>query len=156
MTVDELKKNLDYFRQQEVWDWEHSKVLSTVYAPLLCLNGEACVFDFANGRLISFNDSLEVDSDHAISFHKDPDWVEEILCDDSTGDVYALYQNGPTSSIRYFDHKTRTVDQKISLPGKGHIRELKIRNGMAWFIDKDLSEQGIYRLYSIPIGTTIN
>jgi len=152
MPVDMIKANLDILRMSEQLDWADSKILSQAYAPIQSLNGEIVILDFSSDRLVHFNRELLVNRIKPISFHKEANWGKTILKDSVTEQLYTLYEIGAETEVAKIDSETLKVSKRTKLPGKGYLKGLKIRNSVVWFVDKDLDQPGIYRLFNFNLN----
>ncbi len=152
MPVDMIKENLDNLRMAEQLDWADSKILTEVYSPIQSLKGEVIILDFSSDRLVHFNRELLIDKIKPISFHKEANWARVILKDSVTEDLYTLYEAGAETVVGKIDLETMQLSKRTKLPGKGYLKGLKIRNSVVWFVDKDLDQPGIYRLFNFNLN----
>jgi len=79
MTVNEIKARLEEFQEKTRKDWLDSKILEPVFAPIKLLDDEIGIFNFAQDKVLLFNELDSLVEVKPISFHHEPDWTKELL-----------------------------------------------------------------------------
>ncbi len=138
VSVKTLRENLDFYRQMVGTDWMDSKILAPVFAPLYKIDDTVHVFDYTHSEVVQFDPALNVKRKTPIAFHQDRRWTKQIIIDDTWQDIYTCYTRDGITHITKLD-KTDFKPVKVSeVNGLIYIDKLKIRNGHAYFLHKDL------------------
>lgn len=151
MPVDDMKRNLDNFRLMEEWDWQDSKILEEVFAPALSYKNRLTISDYANGRFLKFDKDLNLIRTVPFDYHLQPGWDKRIIKDEADDTFYTVFIKDGETTLCSLDPETMEIKTRDLLPDKGQLRELKVRNGVAWFLDKDFDADGIYSLFNFVL-----
>lgn len=122
-----------------------------IFAPMLRIKDKIVIFNFINSKIEIYNDKGEPLKETPISFHKTKDWKEEIISDENTGKVYAIFKGKGITKIREINLETGTPSNTIAIPDFKYIENIKIRNGNAYFLYRINSPLELMKLYKMSI-----
>jgi hypothetical protein len=122
-----------------------------IFAPLLKIKDKIVIFNFIDSKIEIYNNSGELYRETPISFHKTKGWKEDIISDEITGKVYAVFRGKGFTKIREINLETGIPSIEITIPDFKFIENIKVRNGNLYFLYRINSPLELMKLYKMSI-----
>ncbi|HAD96718.1 MAG TPA: hypothetical protein DCG19_04885 [Cryomorphaceae bacterium] len=140
----------DLGRAKKAWDnmqWYKRILTIPVYHPLFATQEGAFLFDHLNDSVLVLDVEGEVTERYFINHHKNKDFVEEILQDVVTGIFYARYEHAGIVTLMELSQKDFSPIRGVEIRKFDFPCGLKIRNGVAYFLDHSDEDYQKLKLY---------
>lgn len=145
-STDYIKAHLEEFQNTVRLNPKDSFALRPVQARIIQHNYSVWVFDFTNNLATRFDEQLNKTDSVFLTFHLEKGWTGDLIRDEATDDLYTTYEvNGITKICKLNDH-TLDIQKEWFIEDKPFIVNLRIRNGVAFFLWIDRSEYGANRM----------
>lgn len=136
----ELQADVDIYKTKDAMS------IRPVNAPLFQHDNALWIFQFGDNVALRFNDKLNVDDSVRINFHNTRDWTGDILRDEVTDKLYTTFLWEGWLRICALNDQTFEIENEIILEETPFPTELKIRNGVAYFLFLDRKETSANRM----------
>lgn len=110
-----------------------------VYAPLFHRNDSLFVFDYYKDKLFTYNASGEKLDSVAIYHHYQPKrtgWKKQLIQDQTTGEIYALFDRAGYTYLGWIDPKTGMITQQVKLD-KRYAEHVKIDGNYVYYVYRE-------------------
>lgn len=107
-----------------------------LYAPLFHRNDSVFVFDYYKDLLFTYDYKGDLIDSVSIYHHYQPKksgWKKELIQDDQTGQIYALFERGGLSYLGFVNTNTGEINERIQLEFK-YAEEVKVHNNFVYYI----------------------
>ena len=131
--------------------FEEMCFFNPIFAPLLKLKEKVAIFNFVDSKIELFNENATPIKDVPIDFQKIKGWQEEIISDEITGKVYAIFKQNGLTNIREIDIETGIPGKIIDVPNFKYIQNMKARAGYLYFLYRINSPMELMKLYKMSI-----
>lgn len=125
--------------------------LSTLNAPIVFHDSAVWIFQFEDNVALRFNEQLLVSDSVPLLFHHTRDWTGDLYRDEITDELYTTFLWDGWLRICRLNTETFVIENEIILAETPFPTELKIRNGVAYFLWLDRKEVSgnrmLYRYY---------
>lgn len=135
--------------------------LSPLNAPIVQHDNSVWIFQFSTDYAYRFNDQLAVQDSVPIKFRRQDnrspgqgigkDWTGELLRDEITDKLYTTYESKGIILLVSLTDDRFANEREVVLDDKPFARELKVRNGMLYFLWIDRTDASgnrmLYRMY---------
>ncbi|MGB0176670.1 MAG: carboxypeptidase-like regulatory domain-containing protein [Owenweeksia sp.] len=127
----------------------YQKILSIpVYHPLFATRQGALLFDHLHDSVLVLNTEGEITDRYFVTHHKQKDFAEEILRDVTSGKFYVRYEkSGITRLVSLSDEDFSPQESYVIREKYDFPKSLKIRNGVAYFLDHSDEDYQKLKLY---------
>ena len=122
-----------------------------IFAPLLKIKDQVVIFNFVESKIEIYSDSGELIKETVITFHKAKGWKENIISDEITGKVYAVFQGNGLTKVREIDLESGSPLSEIAIPDFKFIKNLKVRNGELFFLYRMNSPMELMKIYKMSL-----
>jgi hypothetical protein len=122
-----------------------------IFAPLLKIKDKVAIFNFIDSKIELYNESGFLIKDIPIDFQKIKGWQEEIISDEITGKIYAIFKVNGLTTIREINLDTGTPGNSINIPDFKYIMNMKTRDGYLFFLYRINSPLELMKLYKMAI-----
>lgn len=149
-----IKKNIDNFQAELQLAGKDAASLRPHNGPVVQHNNAVWIFDFTNNHALRFNNELRVTDTIPLDFHanRDYDWNGQLYRDEITDQLYTAYEWKGITHIYQLNDTTFQLQNDVVLANMPFPKELKIRNGVAYFLWLDRATEGANRmLYRYPL-----
>lgn len=110
-----------------------------VYAPLFHRNDSLFVFDYYKDKLFTYNSNGEKLDSVAIYHHYQPKrtgWEKQLIQDQTTGEIYALYDRAGYTYLGWIDTKTGLISQQVKLD-KRYAEHVKVDGNYVFYVYRE-------------------
>lgn len=110
-----------------------------VYAPMFHRNDSLFLFDYYKDKLYTFNKSGEAIDSVEIYHHYNPKstgWDKQLVQDEATGKIYAVYDRSGYSYLGLIDTKTGEVKEQVKLKYR-YVDKIAIRDNFVYYIYRE-------------------
>ncbi|MCR9174289.1 MAG: hypothetical protein NXI10_17460 [bacterium] len=110
-----------------------------VYAPLFHRNDSLFLFDYYKDKLYTFNREGEPIDSVEIYHHYNPKstgWDKQLIQDETTGKIYAVYDRAGYKYLGYIDTKTGQVKEQVKLNYR-YVDKIAIRDNFVYYIYRE-------------------
>lgn len=107
-----------------------------LYAPAFVVHDTICVFDHYANKLFRYDASAKLLDSVKIEYHHPKNWREWdrlVLCDEVSGEIYALHEKGGFKYLKHVNLKTGQVDGTYKISNQ-FVKHLHIYNGEVYYI----------------------
>ena len=118
--------------------------MERIYNPIYEIDNKFYVFAFTDHETIIFDAVGKELEQHPLTFHEyrkwngkmEPDrrWKKKILVDEGAKQFYTFFVNDGIYTLKHIDLTTGTVSTVMDLSGYPFAQQLRIHNGMLYFI----------------------
>jgi len=122
-----------------------------IFAPLILKNDSLLIFNFVDEQIESYSEFGQLIDEVPINFHTENHIKEKIYVDAITGKVYILFNRMGISTLKEINLKTGLLIHSIKIPDFVFIENIKIRNGIIYFLYKECKNQEYKQLYKMNI-----
>ncbi len=122
-----------------------------VYAPLLKIKDTICILNFVESKIEYFNKDMKSLSTINIDFHKQKHWKENVFVDNTTGNIYILFEKNGITSLRKLNKSTGKLGKYIDVPHFKWIQKIIIDDNTIYFLYKKRSNLELMRLFKYRI-----
>ncbi len=122
-----------------------------IFAPLLKIKDKIAIFNFVESKIEIYNNSGELIKETPVTFHKTKGWKEDIVSDEITGKVYAIFKGNGITKIREINLETGIPSNEITIPDFKYIENMKVRNGYLYFLYRINSPLELMKIYKMSI-----
>ncbi len=132
----------------EMISWYRHILNRPAYNPLFALHTGALLFDHLTDSLFMFDKEGNIGKQYRIKHHLNKHFKNEILRDAATGKLYVRYEKGGMTTLLSLSGEDYTTQERYLLKGYDFPVSLKIRNGIAYFLDyaqKDMDRLKLHR-----------
>lgn len=151
-SVHYIKTHLDQLQAERIPDEEDRIFLHRLNAPLVLHKQAVWIFQFADNRAIRFNDRQQPVDTVPLTFHHEQGWQGTVLRDEITDELYSTFVSNGETKIIQLDGNTFKEGRYWMLSGYPFLSNLRIRNGIAYFLWRDTHGDGENRLlYRYPL-----
>lgn len=131
----------------EMEGWFKNMLSTPIYNPLFTTTNGAIVFDHLRDSVIEFNELGRVAKTYYIRHHHQDDFKEEILHDAIKNQYYIRYEEGGITKLTVLSSEGYKILGIHSIQKFDFPQKLKIRNGVAYFLDHMEKDQERLKLY---------
>lgn len=156
-----IKEHLTELQSGVALSTADSLSLTKLNAPLVQHENQVWIFNFSSNLAYRFNEQLSVADSVNIGFRvknnsADPrtnskDWTGELLRDEVTDKLYSVYKQRSITSLALLNNNDFTVEKVSTIEDKPFPKELKVRNGVLYFLWLDSrnshGNRKLYRMY---------
>lgn len=119
-----------------------------VQAPVYVYGDLIYIYNLIDGQLEIFSgDSTEPSEIFPLQFTKDKSWQPEILFDSERGQFYTIFNRKGITTIAEINNSYGTTENEITLNGYAHIEQMKVHDGILYFLYKEFTGDEYKRLY---------
>jgi hypothetical protein len=136
-SVDEMKKNLDYYRENLKFDEATTRWLAPAEAELLKIKDHLYLFSFTDSLLFAYNRNDSCERTVPFVPHRNRHLRHTVYLDASSGQTFMIAQKDGRSVIYRIDKKSGLLENGITIPDVMFIRNIKIRDGVMYFLYRD-------------------
>jgi hypothetical protein len=107
-----------------------------LFAPMFVTHDSICVFDHYTDSLVIFNAQMKQIGAEHIDYHHPKnwkDWDRTMYKDETTGEVYAQFENGGMVTLKKIDLATGKVAGEFRITNK-YPKQIHIRDGNVYYI----------------------
>lgn len=149
--LDRLTRGVYFDGTESDWYFATHMMNKPVVAPIFRTNDQYVVFNFCDQRIDWYNRSGELQRRIAADFMKDRYLKKKIYRDIVSGDFYALAEKNGLSAIYRISERCGTATKVADVPDFVFIGKFIIRDGVAWFLYKDVGREGMKKIYRLPL-----
>lgn len=113
-----------------------SKYFTPLYAPLFIRKDTILIFDHYANALFKYDPNGSLVDSLPINYHKPKNWKEwerQLIEDESTGDIYALYLKGGFYYLKQLDLRTGKISGSYKLT-QTYVEHIHVRDGYVYYI----------------------
>lgn len=121
------------------------------YIPLLKLKTKLYLFNFGSDILEIMDSAGNILNSIAINFHHSNTWEGDILVDEISEQMYAVFSNHGIYSIAKIELETGEIGRLIKVPNLAHIEKMKVHQNKLYFLYKGNIENKYKELYSMNL-----
>lgn len=113
-----------------------SHYYTPLYAPMFAVHDTICVFDHYVNTLFEYNSQCKRLDSLPISYHHPKnwrDWGRKLLQDETTDEVYTLYEKSGVYFLKKIDIKTGKVAGTYKLTNS-YPKHIRVRDGFVYYI----------------------
>jgi hypothetical protein len=125
-------------------------LFSEIYAPLYVIEDTVYVFDYINGKIISYDAEGNRVSTKDINYHLINGWKFEMYQDVRVKEVYTLYQKNGINSIHKVDYHNGILQNEIKIPYP-FTEKIKVHNNCIYFLYRENNMNGVKYLSRVKI-----
>jgi hypothetical protein len=119
----------------------------TTYNPLFKIKDSIFIFDHVNDSVYVYDNELKIKRTFSIKYHYRKDWKKELITDYSNLEIYSqIVKSGKTSLLQINTFNGKIISE-YKLERHNFINNIKIREGFAYYLFKDIYDRGIQRVY---------
>lgn len=110
-----------------------------VYAPMFHRNDSLFLFDYYKDKLYTFDKSGNPLDSVEIYHHYNPKstgWGKQLIQDESTGKIYALYDRSGYTYLGYIDTKTGQVKEQVKLKYR-YVDKVAVRDNFVYYVYRE-------------------
>ncbi len=110
-----------------------------VYAPLFHRNDSLFVFDYYKDKLYTYNANGEKLDSVAVYHHYQPKrtgWKKHLIQDQTTGEIYALFDRAGYTYLGWIDTKTGQITQQVRLD-KRYAEHVKVDGNYVFYVYRE-------------------
>ena len=110
-----------------------------VYAPMFHRNDSLFLFDYYKDKLYTFNKMGEAIDSVEICHHYNPKstgWDKQLIQDEATGKIYAVYDRSGFSYLGLIDTKTGEVKEQVKLKYR-YVDKIAVRDNFIYYIYRE-------------------
>lgn len=145
------KSRYELAKEVQENEWYYQKILSRpIYVPMLPIRDSIYIFDHMNDTLWVYSKNGVFQRQTSISYHDMKGWSREIIVDYSGKDCYAIFNMGYTSLLQV-DLNSGIVIYEFRLDENIFPREVKVRNGYAYYLYREKVDFSFTNLYKQPL-----
>jgi len=122
-----------------------------IYAPLLKIKDNVVIFNFVNDKIEVYDDEGFLKHETPIDFHKQKGWKEELISDEVTGKVYAIYKVNGLTKVREINIENGETRKEIPVPEFKYIENIKAYNGHLYFMYRANEPMELTNLYKMEL-----
>jgi hypothetical protein len=120
-----------------------------LYSPMMKQNEQFEVFDHYRDSLVTFDDRLLRDNQANIQFHEDKSYRRQLIQDETTGEVYALYLR---LGVSWLKNLTNGKEEEFRLTHR-YVEKIRIKNRSVYYLYRPFeSSQNTYLYKENPIN----
>lgn len=124
----------------------------SAYVPLFLVGDKLCLFDHVNHQLVRFQPLAPKQELHPIEYHRDKGWIKLMLQDESSGRLYALFQQRNGLMLKEINPENGQEKARYDLNFAPYLAEKwKIRNGTLYFLGQPGITEPNKTLYKMDI-----
>jgi hypothetical protein len=117
------------------------------YNPLFKIKDSIFIFDHVNDSVYVYDNELKIKRTFSIKYHYRKDWKKELITDYSNLEIYSqIVKSGKTSLLQINTFNGKIISE-YNLERHNFINNIKIREGFAYYLFKDIYDRGIQRVY---------
>ncbi len=131
----------------EMMGWYKNILAIPIYHPLFAQSKGALLFDHLRDSVLVLDTQGQVQQKYFIDHHKDSDFKDEILRDVATGKLYARFEKSGIVKLRPFSPDYHLENKSVIIQKFDFPQALKIRNGVAYFLDHSDEDYQKLKLY---------
>jgi len=141
-----IKTHTDQLQSELFLDQEDKIFLRPLNAPLVLHDNAVWIFQFSENIAIRFNEKqLPIDT-VPLTFHHEQGWQGTVIRDEITDQLYTTYVTGGITKLVLLDPVTFRETTATTFSDFPFIKKLLIRNGIAYFLWRDVRGEGTNRL----------
>lgn len=113
-----------------------SKYFTPLYAPLFVRRDTILIFDHYSNALLKYDRDAHLVDSLSIDYHKPKNWKEwerQLVEDETTGEIYALYLRGAYYYLKKIDLSTGKLVGTYKLTNQW-VEHIHVRNGYVYYI----------------------
>lgn len=110
-----------------------------VYAPMFHRNDSLFLFDYYKDKLFTFNKEGEAIDSVEIYHHYNPKstgWDKQLIQDESTGEIYAVYDRSGFTYLGLIDTKTGEIKEQVKLEYR-YVDKIAIQDNFVYYIYRE-------------------
>ncbi|MEM7036446.1 MAG: carboxypeptidase-like regulatory domain-containing protein [Bacteroidota bacterium] len=145
---------------QETWDkinklnhemqFDRMAFFYPIHAPLHVVGDDIMVFDHTNDKILTLEKDGTETKSIDLSYDKMPNWEKTILIDEYREEAYTLSIKHGFGTLHEIDLETGGIKDSWELP-RQFPKKIQIRNGVAYFMYKELNYDTTNRLYRLRL-----
>jgi hypothetical protein len=145
--LEELKKKMEFYREQLSLDWAYLKFLGSVETQLVKQDENLFIADFTDSAIFSISPQQSVNYSCRFSCMKNKHLQHKVYADPVSKETYLVTFSGDKLSFIKFDIRTGKEISKTELKKIPYLpRKIIIYGGKAFFIEKNLSSEQVYKV----------
>lgn len=122
-----------------------------VFAPMVKVKDSLYIINYTQSQIESYNYNFDNIENIPIHFQNARFCKEEIIVDDVTGKVYAVFKNNGKTSIKEIFLNTGNLGQEISIPDFYWIDNLQVKNNKLYFLYYEKNNSKLRALYKMNL-----
>lgn len=126
-------------------------VYKPIYAPLIKLNDSIYIFDYVNNRIEHYSSDHKITRAIPINYHQANGWEKDLFVDEKQNKLYVHFLKNSISTLKEVNVQTGETGPAIEISKMSFIENIKIRDGVIYFLDKSSSENSTRKIYSLKI-----
>ena len=114
----------------------HSKYFTPLYAPLFVRRDTILIFDHYSNALFKYDRHANLVDSIGINYHKPKNWKEwerQLVEDEATGEIYALYLKGAYHYLKKIDLATGKITGSYKLT-QTWVEHVHVRDGEVYYV----------------------
>lgn len=132
--------------------FEKEIMYKPIFAPIIRVKDDIYIINYTDSKIERYDTCLKVlDSEIPIYFHNAKFCKNEIVVDDITGKVYAIYRNQGKTSIKEMYLDNGTIGQEIDIPDFFWIDNIKVRDNKLYFLYREKFSSKLRALYRMNL-----
>jgi hypothetical protein len=126
--------------------WYENVAALPLYCPVFVQANNLLLFDFVNGTLNTYDFNGKQLKSLNISFHKDKDWLPQVLLNEETQKLYTLYHINNSFVIKEIDINTGLVNNAFEICKSCYPEQISVyKNELFYVTDLKLRRVSIYK-----------
>ncbi len=117
------------------------------YNPLFKIKDSIFIFDHVNDSVYVYDKELKIKRTFSIKYHYQKDWKKELITDYSNLEIYSQIVKGSSTSLLQINTFNGEIISEHKLERHIFINNIKIREGFAYYLFKDIYDRSIQRVY---------
>jgi hypothetical protein len=122
-----------------------------VFAPIIKAREKIFIINYAESIIESYDTCFQSLNKVPIYFHNVRFCKDEIVVDNVTGKVYAVFRNRGKTSVKEIDIDKGEIGQEIDIPDFYWIDNIKINNGKLYFLYREKYSTKLRSLYRMNL-----
>ncbi len=123
-----------------------------IFAPMFKLRDSLVILNYVDGRIEQYSLKGEQGFTCSIDFHNEKFCREEIIKDEASGKMYALFRRKGISSLREIDLKGGCLTHTYPIPGHIYVENIRVHNDVVYFLYRNHYLDTFQKLYKMPLG----
>lgn len=148
----ELKMfGLEFLRRMQYVDWTDRRTrFKPIKAPLKKCGDKILVFDYVNNKIDQYNkDAIKVNT-IAIEYPKQKFHTGEVLIDDKTDKVYAVFKKRSLYFLKEVNLNNGEINRTIKIPEYSFVKKIEVKGDKVYFLYHSDQNENM-RLYEMFI-----
>jgi len=130
-------EQLKYNRYHENGEGLLGVFYPALYTPLLNINDTLYIFNHYQSQIERYTKMGKIINKIPIDYYKENYWIQSIILDKKTLEVYTLFFDNGIYTIKEIDLKSGAIKRSVKIPELLFIEKIKVNNNYIYFLYRD-------------------